>query len=277
MSLQSLLSEFLLRKADDQPAPVLDVRFEPVLPSRILDAGEPHPEGTLLEESPDAEGQSFVICYVNAEGVKSLRRITVWALKRTPESRILLHARCAETREMMSFRADRIKYCMDMNGDLFEPPAAFLAGIFGLDVPDALLLASTSMAPSGVWPPPDQAYCLLRHQLRNELTLLAAMAESDGQVSRTETDAITGYVRHRAELLGIELDDPRMQKLQGLVRRLRPTGDQIRAAIDEVASRSPKAQLEIVLACQDIMMADGQVHAEELGLLDQIRTELSGA
>ncbi len=275
MSLKSLLSEFLLQKADEQPAPMLDVSFEPALPTRILDAGEPHPEGTVLDESPDAQGQSFVICYINAEGVKSLRRITVWALKRTPESRILLHARCAETREVMSFRADRIKYCMDMNGDVFEPPAAFLAGIFGLSVPDALLLASTSAAPSGVWPPPDQAYCLLRQQLRNELTLLTAMAESDGQVSLTETDAITAFVRHRAELLGIELDDPRMQKLQGLVRRLRPTGDQIRAAIDEVVSRSSKAQLEIVLACQQIMLADGHVHAEELNLLDQIRSELT--
>lgn len=277
MGLKSRLSEFLLQKAEDQPAPMLDVRFEPALPSRILDAGEPHPDGDVLDESLDAEGQSFVICYTNAEGVKSIRRITVWALKRTPESRILLHARCAETREVMSFRADRIKYCMDMNGDVFEPPAFFLAGIFGLSVPDALLLASTSTAPSGVWPPADQAYCLLREQLRHEMILLAAMAEADGQVSLPETEAITRYARHRAERLGIDLDEPRARKFQGLVRRLRPTGDQIRAAIDEVSSRAPKTQLEIVRACQEIMLADGHVHAGELDLLDQIRADLAGA
>jgi hypothetical protein len=277
MSLKSLLSEFLLQKADEQPAPMLDIRFEPALPSRILDAGEPHPEGTVLDESPDAEGQSFVICYINAEGVRSVRRITVWALKRTPESRILLHARCAETREVMSFRADRIKYCMDMNGDVFEPPAAFLAGIFGLNVPDALLLASTSSAPAGVWPPLDQAYCTLRQQLRHELTLLVAMAQSDGQVSVSETGAITSFARHRAERLGIDLDESRVEKFHGLVRRLRPTGDQIRAAIDEIAARPPKVQMEIMQACQDIMLADDHVHTGELHLLEQIQSELSAS
>lgn len=277
MGLKSLLSEFLLRKAEEQPASLLDVRFEPALPSRILDAGEPHPEGSVLDESPYAEGQSFVICYTNAEGVKSVRRITVWALKRTPESRILLHARCAETREMMSFRADRIKYCMDVNGDVFEPPAAFLAGIFGLNVPDALLLASISAAPSGVWPPVDQAYWTLRQQLRHELTLLVAMAQSDGQVSVSETGAITGFARHRAERFGIELDESCVQKFHGLVRRLRPTGDQIRAAIDDIAARPPKAQMEIIEACHEIMLADDQMHADELDLLEQIRAELAAS
>lgn len=275
MGLKSLLSEFLLQKAQAQPAPMLDVCFEPALPSRILDAGEPHPEGAVLEESLFAEGQSFVICYTNADGVKSIRRITVWALKRTPESRILLHARCAETREVMSFRADRIKYCMDVNGDVFEPPAAFLAGIFGLSVPDALLLAATSAAPSGVWPPLDQAYCLLRQQLRHELILLAAMAESDGQVSVAETGVIISFARHRAERLGIELDESRVQKFHGLVRRLRPTGDQIRAAIDEIAARPPRAEMEIIQACREIMLADDHMHADELDLLEQIRTELA--
>jgi len=277
MGLKSLLSEFLLQKAEEQPVPQLDVQFEPALPSRILDVGEPHPDGSVLDESPNAEGQSFVICYTNADGVKSVRRITVWALKRTPESRILLHARCSETREMMSFRADRIKYCMDMNGDVFEPPAAFLAGIFSLNVPDALLLASTSAAPSGVWPPLDQAYSTLRQQLRHELTLLVAMAQSDGQVSVSETGAITSFARHRAERLGIELDESRVQKFHGLVRRLRPTGDQIRAAIDEIASRPPKEQMEIIEACHEIMLADDHMHADELDLLEQIRTELAAS
>lgn len=197
MGLNSLLSAFRLRKAGAQPAPLPEVRFEPALPLRILDADEPHPESAVLAESLDAEGQSFVICYINPEGVKSVRRIKVRALKRTPESRILLHAHCAEALEMMGFRADRIKYCMGVNGDVFEPPAACLGGIFGLNVPDAMVLAPASAAPSGVWPLLDQAFSTLRQQLRHELTLRVAMAQWDGQVSVCETGAITSFARHR--------------------------------------------------------------------------------
>src|SRR3990167_4569436 len=132
MGLSTRLSEFLLKKEESQPAPALDVRFVPELPDRILDADEPHELGEPLLESLDAEGQCFVICYTNSKGVHSTRRITMRALKRTSEMHILLVARCAETRELMGFQANRIRYCMDINGEKYEPPYLFLAEIFGL-------------------------------------------------------------------------------------------------------------------------------------------------
>lgn len=274
MGLKSQLSDFLFQKLENQAPPVLDVGFEPALPSRILDADEPHPEGEALPESPIAEGQTFVICYLNGQGAKSTRRITVRALKRTSEARILLLARCAETRKEMHFRADRIKYCMDINGALYEPPAPFLAEIFGLDPVDAGLLESEGFSQPEKWPPPDTVYTLLRQQLGHDLTLLAAMAESDGQISMTESDAIVQYVRRRADVFGMEVDEARVQKVLGLVRRLRPTEAQIRAAIDEIGERSPKAQLDILTACREIMLADGEVHGSEARLLEQIQSDL---
>lgn len=274
MGLKSQLSDFLFQKLENQAPPVLDVGFEPALPSRILDADEPHPDGEALPESPIAEGQTFVICYLNGQGAKSTRRITVRALKRTSEARILLLARCAETRKEMHFRADRIKYCMDINGALYEPPAPFLAEIFGLDPVDAGLLESEGFSQPEKWPPPDTVYTLLRQQLGHDLTLLAAMAESDGQISMTEADAIVQYVRRRADVFGIEVDEARVQKVLGLVRRLRPTEAQIRAAIDEISERSPKAQLDILTACREIMLADGEVHGSEARLLEQIQSDL---
>lgn len=277
MGVSSRLTEFLLRKAESQPAPVLDVAFVPELPTRILESDEPHAAGEVLTEGLASEGQTFVICYVNAQGARSTRRITMRALKRTADERILLVARCAETSKMMGFQADRIHYCMDMNGEKYEPPAQFLAEIFGLDPLDARLLASEGTEKVGIWPPPDATYGVLRQQLRHELTLLVAMSEVDGQVSHSESDAITDYVRDRAKTFGIELDDNRIRMLQGFVRRLRPTSDQIRASIDDVNARPMKAQLEVLEACKDIMLADGDVHAEEAALLDQIRADLNRA
>lgn len=190
MGLKSHLSEFLLKKADAHYVPVLDVGFVPSLPSRILDSDEPHPESTPLPSSPDAEGQTFVICYVNAKAAQSTRRLTVHALKRTSEARVLLFARCAETREVMSFRADRIKYCMDVTGEIYEPPAMFLVGIFGLGPSDAELLAAETAGRGITWSPKDEACCVLRQQLRNELILLTAVADPDGRVSPVEPEAI---------------------------------------------------------------------------------------
>ncbi|MBK8198566.1 MAG: hypothetical protein IPK75_09360 [Acidobacteria bacterium] len=274
MGLSSQLSEFLLRKAEAQGAPVLDVRFEPDLPTRILDADEPHDAADALSESANSEGQTFVIGYTNSQGVHSSRRIVMRALKRTSDLRILLVARCAETRKMMGFQADRIRYCVDINGDRHEPPATFLAEIFGLDPVDARLLASEGTTVIATWPPADQTYSLLREQLRHELTLLVAMSESDGQVSLTESEAIVAYARQRATTYGIDIDAHRLHMLQGFIRRLRPTPEQIRASIDDVNARPAQAQLDVLAACNEVMLADGDVRAEELALLEEIRSEL---
>lgn len=275
MDVKSHLSDFLIQKREGAAPPRLDVRFEPSLPARILDSDEPHPECDDLPESAGAEGQTFVICYVNGRGVRSLRRITLLALKRTSEERILLHARCAETRDEMRFRADRIVYCMDVSGQVHEPPTVFLAEVFDLGPADVVLLESDIVGRPPALPQQDPACGVLRQQLRHDLILLTAMAESDGHISLTESDAILSYIRHRAEVLGIDLDDVRQQKMQGFVRRFRPTPHQISESIDEISSRPSKAQMEIMTVCAEVMLADGEVHAAEVQLLEQIRSQLS--
>lgn len=57
---------------------------------------------------------------------------------------------------------------------------------------------------------------------------MAAMAESDGQISMIEADAILNFVRRRSDLSGIDPDETRVRKPLGFVRRVRPTEDQIR-------------------------------------------------
>ena len=270
MGLKTQLSDFRLQKLEHQLPPVVDAGFEPSLPSRILDIDEPHPDGEPLPQSPDAEGQTFVIAYVNGQGAESRRRILVRALKRTSDDRILLVARCTETRKEMHFRADRIKHCVDINGEVHDQPAAFLADVFNLDPVEAGLLAAEGFTPPVQLPPADTVYSLLRRQLGHDLTLMAAMAESDGQISMIEADAILNFVRRRSDLFGVDLDETRVRKLLGFVRRVRPTADQIRVSLDEIGERSPQAQLDILTACRDVMLADGEIHASEAWLLDQI-------
>ncbi|MEX1251786.1 MAG: hypothetical protein WEA77_11390 [Hyphomonas sp.] len=63
--------------------------------------------------------------------------------------------------------------------------------------------------------------------------------------------------------------------MQGFIRRLRPTEDQINAAIDEISARPAKAQMDMVLACSEVMLADGAAHTEEIELLEKVRADLA--
>jgi tellurite resistance protein len=215
-----------------------------------------------------------VIAYVNGQGAESRRRILVRALKLTSDDGILLLACCTETRKEMRFRADRIKHCVDINGEVQDQPAALLADVFNLDPVEAGLLAAEGFTPPAQFPPADTVYSLLRRQLGHDLTLMAAMAESDGQISMIEADAILNFVRRRSDLFGIDLDETRVRKLLGFVRRVRPTEDQIRESLDEIGERSPKAKLGLLTACRDVRIADGEIHAREVWLLDQICEDL---
>ena len=276
IGLKTQLSDVLLQKLAHQAPPVVDAGFEPSLPSRILDIDEPRPDGEPLPQSPDAEGQTFVIPYVNGQGAESRRRILVRALKLTSDNGILLLARCTETRKEMQFRADRIKHCVDINGEVQDQPAALLADVFNLDQVEAGLLAAEGFTPPAQLPPADTVYSLLRRHLGHDLTLMAAMAESDGQISMIEADDILNFVRRRSDLFGIDLDETRVPKLLGFARRVRPTEDQIRGSLDEICERSPQAQLDLLTACRDVMPADGDIHAREAWLLDQICEDLVG-
>ena len=63
---------------------------------------------------------------------------------------------------------------------------------------------------------------------------------------------------------------------QRFARRVRPTEDQTRGSLDEICVRSPQAQLDLLTACRDVMPADGDIHAREAWLLDQICEDLVG-
>lgn len=105
---------------------------------------------------------------------------------------------------------------------------------------------------------------------------MAAMAESDGRISMIESDAILNFVRRRSDLSGIDPDETWMRKLLGFVRRGRPTEDQIRGSLDEICERSPQAQLDLLTACRGMMLADGEIHAREASLPEQICEDLVG-
>ena len=276
MSIASVFRAILADRSAQLATLVFDGPFKPSVPELDSDADEHETETNDTGLDYCAEGQSFGICYVNAQGVESVRRITVWSIKLSAERKLLLYAKCAETKCMKTFRADRIRYCVDVTGEVFEPPFEFLAQIFGLSAEDIELIEVARDQVDSKIRSPDNVYKSIKQQFKHELIVLSAMSVCDGRVAFSETVAIVEYARKQAVSLGLELDDNREKKLTGFIRRLRATEEQIGEALDYIGSMPPESQLALVVACNEVMHADGQVHDEEQYMLEKIRNELLG-
>jgi len=220
-----------------------------------------------------AEGQCFGICYVNSKREESTRRIVVWGLKTNKTDNLLLVAKCLESRKTKSFRADRIKYCYDLNGEIFEPPIDFLVETFGLTPNQSRCIGSFQMPPESTR---DEVYLQVRRELKSELIVLAAMSECDGMVCYAETSEILEHVSNHAEAKGLEWSAERERKIEGYIRRLRPTDDVITNALDEIAALPLDSQRKFASACNKVMLADGVTHQAELEFLDDVLMELFG-
>ncbi|WP_370172459.1 MULTISPECIES: WYL domain-containing protein [Hyphomonas] len=220
-----------------------------------------------------AEGQCFGICYVNSKQEESTRRIVVWGLKTNKTDNLLLVAKCLESRKTKSFRADRIKYCYDLNGEIFEPPIEFLVETFGLTADQSRYIGSFQIPPESTR---DEVYLQVRRELRNELIVLAAMSECDGTVCYAETSVILEHVSNYAKAKRLEWSAERERKIEGYIRRLRPTDDAITNALDEIAAQPLDSQRKFASACNKVMLADGVTHQAELEFMDDIFMELFG-
>jgi len=273
MNKWSPISRFLESKAKLGNEPKLDTPFSPAVPE---EEAEYLDEICNAGEDLHAEDQFFAICYVNAKGEESLRRIVVWGLKVSSSGYLILRSKCVEKKQNRDFRADRIKYCIDLDGVIYEPPSDFLAETFGL-TPERIKTIGSFKAPARRSTSDRESdYSDIRNKLKNELIVMSAIAESDGNICFPEAVEIISYVRARARGLRLKFPTELEGKLEGHIRRLRPTSENVISALDEIAGLPIPKQIAFLEACHRVMMADGIVHEAELKLLEEVRQELLG-
>jgi hypothetical protein len=214
-----------------------------------------------------AEGQTFMIEYVDSMGEPSRRRITVFEIATADNGIPLLVARCHERRAIRSFRIDRIQCCIDYDGEVHENVPAYLTEVFGMSV------AAAARRPSD----PDKRWEQIFSVLRNDAVILAAVARSDRRLKPSELDVATRYlVRLVENSTMIFLTEDEVKSVARHIERLRPRIEAIDRALPRLTLRGADAVMKLLLAAVDVMDADDDRHPAEMQLINMIAQELLG-
>lgn len=238
------------------PAPVREV----VLPS--VDDDE-----TETEFLGDAEGQSFMIEYVDSAGRPSTRRITVYGLSKGKGGIPTLYAKCFERQAMRSFRVDRIRCCIDYSGEIHENVPLFLSDAFGMPI---------AIAGRTVRRDVDARWDDIIGLVRSDAVLLSAISRADSQLHELEIAAAARYLAQEIERTKDILTDAEINSLSGYFRRLRPTENSLRRAFNEIARQEEGKITRLLRAAVDVLDADGLRHPAEIDLIDQFCREMTG-
>lgn len=214
-----------------------------------------------------AEGQTFMIEYVDGAGKRSRRRITVWHIEKSGRDQVpALYAKCHERNAMRMFRVDRIAARIDYDGVVHEDVPAFLSDSFGMSLP----MARAKENPDG------RRWNLIVGAIRTETVLLSAMARCDGHMVASEIETILVYLAKRVERSGPMLLDSDISRIDQYVSRPRPTPRSIAAALAEASQFDPDEIRHLLIAAARVMDADEARHPAEVRLLNLVARELLG-
>lgn len=214
----------------------------------------------------DAEGQSFIIEYVDSKGRSSLRRVTVWSIEAGSGGMPCLYAKCHERQAMRQFRVDRIKSCADFDGEVYLDVMAFLAECFGNEIVAA---SSAASSPS--------RWSSILDMVRPDAVLLACVSYADGHAHVREAEEICDYLSFVAEAEIGMLTPVEISALERHVKRLRPSDAMISRALEEVSALDGRRKERLLRACVAVMDADGRRHQGERQAIQDLAYELTGA
>ncbi|MDQ0456022.1 WYL domain-containing protein [Rhizobium paknamense] len=211
-----------------------------------------------------AEGQSFMIEYVDSRGRGSARRVTVWSIVAGAGGTPCLFAKCHERNAMRQFRIDRIKCCIDYDGEVFEDVPLFLRENFGMSLPASLA--------AGL----DKDWARILEDVRVHAVLIAAVMRSDGRVHEQEVEIGLIHLIAVAERSGHFLDELRQASLQRYLLRLRPTDSAIKSAIDSLIGEDKRQIERLLRVCVAVMDADGKRDVREKAAINALADEILG-
>lgn len=210
-----------------------------------------------------AEGQSFIIDYVDSGGHTSHRRITVWAIAENNNGIPLLNATCHERKAYRQFRIDRISCCYDFDGVVYDDVPKFLSEAFGISFTKASAKDDNIL---------NSALGLIKY----DAVILASMAIADNIRRKCEADIAAEFLSIEAEKRGVFLEEYHVDKISKYFLRMRPTEKSLIIAIDAIRNRNTEQVRRLLIAASNLMDADGDRHESEVGLLNRLAVELIG-
>jgi WYL domain-containing protein len=219
----------------------------------------------------EAEGQSFMIEYASASGECTSRRITVWGIQENTDGVPLLIAKCHEQKLQRTFRVDRIKCCIDYDGEVHANVPDFLNETFGLVI-DAAAINEPEITPSKESATTD--WDLARAYLRPHAEILAALSLSDGTMSKAEVAVAVCHCNHIAGSGGF-FTAADQDRLMAYVKRLRPTDKTLQKSVERLTDAPPHEITDLLISAVELMDIDGNRDPAEVELVNQLSQELA--
>jgi uncharacterized tellurite resistance protein B-like protein len=227
--------------------------------------------------SDDLRGITFAIEYTDSGGRETTRRITVQDLRQTADGRMYLHCFCHECREHRTFRFDRIRSIIDLDGVVHEPGNFFR---------DELNMAVSPIRPAGSIsrdkrPPAtrsaysDRPGTAQRRVAQDGALLLAALARSDGIMHPAEIEVIVDYMAERAIREGIGTDQKDRLALASYLKRQRPSGESLEECLTRLGRGPTEEQRLLLRSAIALAEADGQRDTEEVTMLFNLQRRLT--
>jgi tellurite resistance protein len=214
-----------------------------------------------------ADGQSFMIEYIDSKGRASSRRITVYSIQGGRSGVPSLFARCHERQNTRQFRVDRITCCIDYSGEIHDDVPRFLMENFGM----AISSARAKETETGVVRWQD-----IIASVRPDAILLSALSRADGKVKTVETNEIVDYLAKQAEREDVFLSDREITSIESYVKRLRPTDESIGRSLEQMMEIGADRVRGFLVAAVKVVEADEIRHPEEIALLNEMSMELIG-
>ncbi|WP_370337360.1 hypothetical protein [Parvularcula marina] len=230
------------------------------------------PDQDVEEEFSDhsfgyAEGQSFIIEYVDAASNQSTRRITVFDITVGRNGTPCLMAKCHERNATRQFRIDRIQCCIDYDGVVYSDVAAFLAENFGMSM--AIAGRSNNQETDDRW-------ASLLTIIKPDAVLLSAMMRADDMLREVEIECASTILGLMIERNGIFIQNEEVQTIARYVSRLRPTEKALTTALENVRTRPNNEIIRTLQNTLKIVDCDGERHPDELALMNKFCRELTG-
>lgn len=221
----------------------------------------------------------LMIEYRDARGQVTQRRITTRTVVEQDGVRYL-QAICHERQALRSFRLDRIVCFISQDGEI-EDAQAWFAEVLPISdvVQDAerliIFSGDRTKTPAKQSKPAISTYTALRRELAAPMTLLVAAARSDEFLHPREIRRILHFAEDEAAMLRDagqlpgDLDAEMFDKLERTMRRLRPTREDVDAALEALLSLDLPRKMQLARALAETAAADGKVDDIEAELIEE--------
>ncbi len=213
------------------------------------------------------EGQAFYLLYQDPKHGDTTRLVTVLAFEQTPGESVFLKCYCHTRKAERIFNLKKISEVVDLQGNHYAPPHEFLAEVLGVP-PQMLAGGENDDSRLHV----NKAKSLVRDDAR----ILVTLARADDDYDKSEHNVVLHHCLQIVEGAGIELTDEERGELKNYLSRLHPTENLMWDSVHRLQSRNRAEVHALLMSARELIEADGTIHPEELRIIDDVQSELTG-